>query len=122
MEMKRELYSVLFDYYGALLSEKQRTVFELYHEENYSFSEIGAYLGISRQAAHRLLGKAISGLEIFEQKLGLIAKHELYEKTLSEVETKTNAILKNKALTADLDPDVTKYLRRVKKLVKGLDI
>ena len=120
--MKYEMYSILYDYYGILLSERQREVFELYHEENYSFSEIGANLGISRQAAHRLLGKANSGLELFEQQLGLVAKHESYEKTLNEIETRTNAILKDKSLTASLDPDITKCLKRIKKLVKELDI
>ena len=120
--MKREEYSILFDYYGPLLSDKQREVFEFYHEENFSFTEVGASLGISRQAAHRLLRKACGELELFEQKLGLVAKHDLYMKARSEVEAKTDAILKDKALTESLDPDVVKYLKRMKKLVKGLDI
>ena len=120
--MKREEYSILFDYYEPLLSDRQREVFEFYHEENYSFAEVGASLGISRQAAHRLLGKAYDELRLFEQKLGLAAKHELYVKARSEMEEKTDAILKDKALAEKLDPDVVKYMRRMKKLVKELDI
>ena len=120
--MKREEYSILFDYYGSLLSARQREVFELYHEENFSFSEIGANLGISRQAAHRLLCKACDELEVFEKKLGLVAIHGQYIKVLDEVEIKTNVFLKDKELVTMLDPDIVKYFRRIKKLVKGLDI
>ena len=50
------------------------------------------------------------------------SKHGLYTKALDEVEAKTNAILKDKALVAKLDTDIVKYFRRVKKLFKGLDI
>ena len=120
--MKREEYSLLFDYYGGLLSEKQREVFELYHEENFSFSEIGAALGISRQAAHRLLGKATGDLRSFEERLGLLAKHMTYEKVRKEVDEKIETILKDKDRTASFEPDIFRYLKRVRKLVKGLDI
>ena len=44
--------SLLYDFYGALLTEKQRQVMALYHEENLSLSEIGQEFGISRQAVH----------------------------------------------------------------------
>ena len=117
-----EEYSLLYDYYGALLTERQREVFGLYHEENYSLSEIAESLGVSRQAVHISLGKARSELEEYEEKLGLIAKHSEFEKILREVETKADAILKNKDLMSALDPETAKTLRRIKKLIKGLDI
>ena len=122
MKKTNEEYSLLYDFYGALLSERQREVFELYHEENLSLSEIAQSLGVSRQAVHISLGKAGAGLETYEAKLGLVAKHTVYEKTLREVEARTDGILKDKARAGALDPAVCKDLRRIKKLVKELDI
>ena len=123
-ELKKtsEEYSLLYDYYGVLLSGRQREVFELYNEENLSLSEIADSIGVSRQAVHMSLGKAAEELEAFEGKLGLIAKHAECEKALKEAEGKLDAILKDKARIPALDPDVAKSLRRVKKLIKGLDI
>ena len=122
MKKTSEEYSLLYDFYGALLSDRQREVFGLYHEENLSLSEIADSLGVSRQAVHISLGKAGEELERYEEKLGLLAKHTEYEKALSEVEARTDAVLKDKARMAVLDPNVAKDLRRIKKLVKGLDI
>ena len=54
--------SLLYDFYGALLTEKQRSVMALYHEENLSLSEIADEYGISRQAVHDTLKKAEQAL------------------------------------------------------------
>ena len=122
MKKTNEEYSLLYDYYGALLSDRQREVFELYYEDNLSLSEIAANLGVSRQAVHIALGKASGILETYEEKLGLIARHAVTEKALAEAVDKTDAILKDKVLAALASPDVMKDLRRVKKIIKGLDI
>ena len=66
--------SLLYDFYGALLTEKQRQVMALYHEENLSLSEIGQEFGISRQAVHYTLKKAEQALEEYEDKLKLMDK------------------------------------------------
>ena len=122
MKKTNEEYSLLYDYYGALLSERQRDVFELYYEENLSLSEVAESIGVSRQAVHIALGKANSELEAFEEKLGLIAKYKAYGKAAKEVEERINAWLKDKARAEGLDPNLAKDLRRIKNLVKGLDI
>ncbi|MDR3363836.1 MAG: DNA-binding protein [Clostridiales Family XIII bacterium] len=120
--MTNEECSLLYDYYGALLSERQREVFGLYYEENYSLSEIAANLGVSRQAVHIALNKASSSLKAFEGKLGLVAKHAAYEKALKEVLAKADGILKDSSRAAAIDPAALKDLRRIKKLIKDLDI
>jgi len=122
MKKTNEEYSLLYDYYGALLSDRQREVFELYNEEDLSLSEIAANLGVSRQAVHIAYWKACGEMETFEEKLGLIAKHAEYEKAQAETEAKIDAILKDKTRAVLVDPDVAKTLRRIKKLVKELDL
>ena len=54
--------SLLLDYYGELLSQKQRTCFDLYYNQDLSLSEIAAELGVSRQGVHELLSRAESAL------------------------------------------------------------
>ncbi len=68
-----EMQSMLYDFYGALLSESQNEVMALYHEDNLSLSEIASELGMSRQAVHYTLRKAESALGEYEEKLGLVA-------------------------------------------------
>ena len=47
--------SLLYDFYGNLLTERKRQVMELYHEENLSLSEIASEFGISRAAVYMIL-------------------------------------------------------------------
>ena len=122
MKKTNEEYSILYDFYAPLLSERQREVFELYNEENLSLSEIGANIGVSRQAVHIAVSKAGEELAGYEEKLGLIAKHKAYEKAQAEINMKADAILKDKGRKDSLDPETAKALRRIKKLVKELDI
>ena len=75
--------SLLYDFYGALLTEKQRQVMALYHEENLSLSEIGQEFGISRQAVHDTLKKAEQALEEYEDKLKLMDKFLKTERALA---------------------------------------
>ena len=66
--------SLLYDYYGELLTEKQRQLFDLYYDQDYSLSEIAAAAGISRQGVHDTLARAEELLEGYERTLGCIAR------------------------------------------------
>ena len=81
---KVEYASLLYDFYGALLSDPQRDIMELYHEDNLSLAEIADETGTSRQAVHYTLKKAEKALEGFEEKLGLIAAYKRNQKLASE--------------------------------------
>jgi predicted DNA-binding protein YlxM (UPF0122 family) len=71
-----EYASMLYDFYGSLLSESQNEVMALYHEDNLSLSEIAEELGLSRQAVHYTLRKAEKALQSYEEKLGLLASYK----------------------------------------------
>lgn len=64
--------SLLFDFYGNLLTERKRQVMILYHEENLSLSEIAEELGVSRAAVYDSLRSAEKALETYEEKLGFL--------------------------------------------------
>ncbi len=67
--------SLLFDFYGPLLTERQQEVFEMYFHDDLSLGEIGEQLGVSRQAVYDILRRSAAILEDYEAKLALVAKH-----------------------------------------------
>ncbi len=77
--------SALFDLYGALLTEKQRRCLSMHLFEDYSLSEIGEALGISRQAAHDTLRRSARALEAYEARLGLLARQAEERAALARV-------------------------------------
>ena len=66
--------TLLYDYYGELLTEKQRGLFDLYYNQDYSLSEIASAAGISRQGVHDMIKRCNHTLEEYEAKLHLVEK------------------------------------------------
>lgn len=71
--------SMLYDFYGELLTPRQKEVLQYYYEENYSLSETAEELGVSRQAIHDTIHKAEKALRSYEQKLGLVERFKRTE-------------------------------------------
>ena len=63
--------SFLLDFYGDVLSDKQRTLLEYYYNEDLSLAEIAESEGITRQGARHIIKKAEEQLVFLETKLGL---------------------------------------------------
>ncbi len=85
--------SLLYDFYGQLLSKRQQEVMALYHEENYSLSEIAEEFGISRQAVHDTLKKAEQALAEYEQKLGLVKTLQRSEAVIRQIDEKIDTLI-----------------------------
>jgi len=64
----------LYDFYGNLLTDKQKQYMELYYSHDLSLGEISEEQQVSRQAVHDNLKRAQKALENYEDKLGLVAK------------------------------------------------
>ncbi|HJA47839.1 MAG TPA: YlxM family DNA-binding protein [Candidatus Agathobaculum intestinipullorum] len=67
--------SLLFDFYGETLTEKQRELFDLYYNEDLSLSEIAEHAGITRQGVRDSIKRAEHALGEMEDKLGLVARY-----------------------------------------------
>ena len=72
----------LFDFYGPLLTDKQRTVIEFYFQEDLSLGEIAERIGCSRQAVHDKLNRSYEKLREYEEKLHFEAEHKKRRETL----------------------------------------
>lgn len=73
MEKNIEI-SYLLDFYGELLSEKQRISVEMYYNDDLSLGEIAQHLGISRQGVRDSVKRGEASLYEMEEKLGLAAR------------------------------------------------
>ena len=78
--------SLLYDFYGSLLTDRQREVMELYYGENLSLSEIAAEFSISRQGVHDALKNAGRALHEYEQKLGLVDKFQQSREAIGDID------------------------------------
>lgn len=75
MEDRRK-QSLLLDFYGELLTDKQRGCYDLHINEDLSLSEIAEQLGISRQGVWDNIRRAEKTLTEIEEKTGLITRFE----------------------------------------------
>lgn len=66
--------TLLYDFYGELLTEHQRRIYEDVVLNDYSLSEVAQELGISRQGVHDNLKRCSRILEDYEEKLHLVEK------------------------------------------------
>ncbi|TYO95190.1 YlxM family DNA-binding protein [Desulfallas thermosapovorans] len=79
------MMTLLYDFYGPLLTERQQRFIELYYGNDYSLGEIAENYGVSRQAVHDTLKRAEHILTNYENKLGLIDKFLAQRNKLAEV-------------------------------------
>ncbi len=66
--------AMLYDFYGELLTEHQKEIYELFVLDDYSLGEIAQEKGISRQGVHDLIKRCNKTLEGYEEKLHLVQK------------------------------------------------
>lgn len=81
--------TMLFDFYGELLTEHQRSVYEDAVYRDMSLGEIAEERGISRQGVHDLLKRCDRILQEYESKLHLVERFARAKKTVAEIERLT---------------------------------
>ncbi|NMC55690.1 MAG: putative DNA-binding protein [Eubacteriaceae bacterium] len=89
--------TMLLDYYGTLLTEKQSQILKMYYEEDYSLAEIADTYNITRQAAFDAIKKGEAVLNKYEQALNLAQKQTEKEKTAQEIRNLLNKLTVNQA-------------------------
>lgn len=77
--------TLLYDFYGELLTEKQKQVYEMHYQNDLSLTEIGEELSISRQAVRDQLKRTERILQGYEGKLQLISRFQTQKKAVQEM-------------------------------------
>ena len=90
--------SLLFDFYGETLTEKQRELFDLYYNGDLSLAEIAEHAGITRQGVRDSIKRAEHALREMEDKLGLVARYGGTERCAEELMREVERL---RALNAD---------------------
>lgn len=111
--------SVLFDFYGDMLTEKQRESIELYYNADLSLGEIAENLGISRQGVRDNIKRSEAILLEFEERLGLVKKWRDMEQSLENIIDNANNIL-SCALRFSLNSEIEINAREIIKTAKSL--
>lgn len=82
-------HSILFDYYGELLTDKQQEFFKDYYFDNLTLQEIADNNDISRNAVHKTLNTIINKLEYYEEVLKLYEKSEKIKIIIADLDEET---------------------------------
>ncbi len=109
--------TLLFDFYGSLLTQKQRDIFDMYYNLDYSLQEIADSISISRQTVFDTIKRSKANLYSFEEKLKLIEKHQkLKSDVISSIEDISSVL-------NDLDKNSPQYEKLVntKKMLQNID-
>lgn len=115
-------YALLYDFYGALLKDKNRAVFEDYMLNDMSLSEISQNFGITRQGVRDIVERSKVRLAGYEERLGLAKRFQNVRASAKLVKDDVGSIRESiiKARDAyDLDDDficsIEKYLKDIEK-------
>ena len=85
--------SMLLDFYGELLTDKQRECCELHFNEDLSLAEIAEQCGVSRQSVWDNIRRALASMESIEERTGLIRRFEETRRALGELETSARRLI-----------------------------
>ena len=92
--MKNQAYrmALLYDFYGDVLTERQKEFYDLYYNEDLSLSEIAENYGISRQGVRDVIVRAEATLTELEDKTGIIRRFHVMQDQLKEVQSAVDTI------------------------------
>lgn len=111
--MKKQAYNMalLFDFYGEMLTDRQKEFYDLYYNEDLSLTEIAENYNLSRQGVRDAIVRAEATLTELEEKTGIIKRFQEQTKELTHIEELAAAARKVNA-----DATVEDYLRRIGEL------
>jgi len=103
--------TMLFDFFGELLTDKQKEYFDLHYNNDLSLAEIAESEGISRQAVWDIIRRAEESLRRFEARTGLVARFTREREVLDALDGKLGVLSsltggEVRALTEDIRKDL----------------
>ena len=110
---------LLFDFYGDLLTDKQKELFDLYYNHDLSLSEIAEQVNITRQGVRDSIVRAEHTLQTMENNLGLVSKYGQLDQHIQEIaaDVKALSLINSNFLQ---NPEISKILARITTHLKAL--
>ena len=105
---------LLYDYYGALLTQRQQICFEMRYHQDLSLGEIGDELGISRQGVHDNLSRTEAMLRKMEEKTGCVRRDRSCRKAAKEI------LQSAQVLAGHTDQNVSALAKEILSVVEAL--
>ncbi|MBP3520551.1 MAG: DNA-binding protein [Oscillospiraceae bacterium] len=92
--MKNQAYrmTMLYDFYGDMLTDRQKEFYDLYYNEDLSLAEIAENYGISRQGVRDVIVRAEATLTELEDKTGIIKRFHKMQEELAAMEDTVDGI------------------------------
>ena len=106
---------LLYDYYGDLLTDRQKECFELRYYQDLSLGEIASELGISRQGVHENLSRAEALLRNMETKTGCAKRDQACRKAAEIILEKAEQLVQHS------DPAVVALARQMIAAAQGIE-
>lgn len=106
---------LLYDYYGDLLTQRQRECLELRYNQDLSLGEIGEELGISRQGVFDNLSRAEALLKNMEEKTGCVSRDLKCRNSAKKIARFAAILAQNP------DTDVSNLAREILSLAQSLE-
>ncbi len=107
--------TLLFDYYGDLLTDRQRMCFDLRYNQDMSLGEIAQELQVSRQGVNDNLKRAEAQLLYMEQKTGLVSRDLDCRKAAQRIQTLARQLMQSPA------PQVSDLAGQILSCVRNLE-
>ena len=105
---------LLYDYYGNLLTDRQRECFDMRYNQDLSLGEIAQILGISRQGVHDNLSRTEALLRNMEEKTGCVSRDRNCRKAMRTIRQSAEQLLQlNDPRVSDLVNDIISAARRL---------
>ena len=119
--MKNQTYrmTMLYDFYGELLTERQKEFFDLYYNEDLSLSEIAENSGISRQGVRDVIVRAEHVMQEVEDKTGLIRRFLAMSGNLQKIQDAAEGIRRINYRQYE-DPAIDGFVQEIGQAVAAL--
>ena len=116
--MKNQTYrmTLLFDFYGDILTDRQREFYDLYYNEDLSLAEIAENYGISRQGVRDVIVRAEGIMTELEDKTGIIKRFKAMQSHVQAICDITDELLRINSA----NPALEEALLRIKAEAQSL--
>ena len=121
--MKNQAYrmAMLFEFYGDLLTERQREFYDLYYNEDLSLAEIAENYGISRQGVRDVIVRAEAAMSEIEEKTHIIRRFHQSKAAIAAIDAAADRLLQAVNERSYGDAMLDELARTIKENVQRLN-